>query len=112
MASFSILQTSQGRKLLVEGGLPEGFHGEHQGNGTYLCPTDAQNAASLRRDLPWAAPRQVGGQKSIGCGDRLGIATPGHLRAVHEGDMFPVLAQQSIREMERAKRSPQQVLDG
>jgi tagaturonate epimerase len=107
---FSIIQTGEGRKLRITGSLPPGFHGDPDGDG-YLCPLDAQNAAAIRKELPWSAPVQVGMRKSIGCGDRLGIATPGHLRAIRDGDMFPVLAQQSMREMQRARRSPQQVLD-
>jgi hypothetical protein len=107
---FTILHTGEGRKLRITGSLPSGFHGDADGDG-FLCPLDAQNAAAIRRELPWSAPVQVGMRKSIGCGDRLGIATPGHLRAVRDGDMFPVLAQQSMREMQRARRSPQQVLD-
>lgn len=109
-AQFSVLYTPEGRMLRVEGHLPDGLHGEPF-NGGYLCPTDATNAAAIRQILPWSAPQRVGLKKSIGCGDRLGIATPGHLRAVREGEMFPVLAQQSMREMERARRSPQKVLD-
>jgi len=107
---FTILHTREGRKLKIAGKLPPGFHGDPVDDG-FLCPLDAQNAEAIRRELPWSAPVQVGLRKSIGCGDRLGIATPGHLRAVREGDMFPVLAQQSIREMTRARRSPQQVID-
>lgn len=107
---FSVVQTPDGRKLRVEGDLPDGLHGE-QVNGVYLCPTDETNAAAIRHILTWSAPQRVGLKKSVGLGDRLGIATPGHLQAVREGDMFPVLVQQSMREMERAHRSPQKVMD-
>lgn len=107
---FTIQHTPQGRFLFVRGALPEGFHGQPYADG-YRCPTDAQNAEAIRRELPWSGPVAVGMRKSIGCGDRLGIATPGHLHAIREGDMFPVLAQQSMREMQRARRTPQQVLD-
>lgn len=110
MSEIKIIHTAQGRTLHLEGDLPPGFIGEQQGN-VYLCPLDAQNAAAIRQLLPWSAPQRVGIRKSIGCGDRLGLATPGHLRAIRAGDMFPVLAQQSMREMARARRSPQQVLD-
>jgi hypothetical protein len=46
-------------------------------------------------------------------GDRLGVATPGHVRAVRGCDNLikPIFAQQSIREMVRTDRSPQQVMD-
>ncbi len=35
---------------------------------------------------------------TIGAGDRLGMATPGHIRAVEKFNVRPVLAQQSVRE--------------
>ena len=46
-------------------------------------------------------------------GDRIGLATPGHVRAVRAtgGTVAPVFAQQSIREMARTERTPQQVMD-
>jgi hypothetical protein len=72
----------------------------------------AANAAALRARLPFTAPQAVGVRKSVGLGDRLGLATPGHLRALrHTKGLFPILAQQSMREMERTGRTPQQVLD-
>jgi len=49
-------------------------------------------------------------RKSFGFGDRLGLATPGHLAAVAKSDFAPIFAQQSVREMERTQRTPQQVL--
>jgi hypothetical protein len=95
------------RFLRIEGPPPEGLSGKRGG----LYPTTPENAEAIRQAYPWAAPQRVGLRKSIGLGDRLGIATPGHLRAVAQGDMFPVLAQQSMREMARARRSPRDVLD-
>jgi len=54
---------------------------------------------------------------TTGFGDRLGLATPGHVRAMrttlqaHPGmQMAPIFAQQSIREMGRTVRTPEQVL--
>ncbi|MGC8877664.1 MAG: tagaturonate epimerase family protein [Anaerolineae bacterium] len=76
-----------------------------------VCPANAANAQALRAQLPFLAPQAVGLRKSVGCGDRLGIATPGHVRAVRRGTMYPIFAQQSIREMTRTGRTPQQVLD-
>lgn len=108
--TFHFINENGTRALKVSGGLPDGFHGDQQGEA-WICPLDAQNAAALRRHLPWTAPVTVGLRKSVGCGDRLGLATPGHIRAVLDGDMFPVFAQQSIREMQRAGRTPQQVMD-
>jgi tagaturonate epimerase len=93
-----------------EGTLPACVRGESAANG-WLCRFNGANAAALRAAFDWLRPTPVGLRKSIGCGDRLGLATPGHLEAVRQGDMFPVLAQQSIREMQRAGRTAQQVMD-
>lgn len=76
-----------------------------------VCPATAANAAALRRALPFLAPRTLGLRKSAGCGDRLGLATPGHVRAVRKSSMAPIFAQQSMRENARTGRTPQQVMD-
>jgi tagaturonate epimerase len=76
-----------------------------------LCDLSVRNAAVLRRELPFLVARPLGLKKSVGCGDRLGLATPGHVRAVQRSGMAPVFAQQSMRENERTGRTPQQVMD-
>jgi tagaturonate epimerase len=48
---------------------------------------------------------------SFGFGDRLGLATPGHIAAVHGTKFAPIFAQQSVRENARTGRTPQQVMD-
>jgi tagaturonate epimerase len=48
---------------------------------------------------------------SFGFGDRLGLATPGHIAAVRGTRFAPVFAQQSVRENARTGRTPQQVMD-
>ena len=79
--------------------------------------TDSHNAAALRHELHWLRPRLLGTQLSAGFGDRLGLATPGHIRALRAvmqnggGQIAPIFAQQSIREMTRSGRSAQQVID-
>lgn len=76
-----------------------------------LCPTTANHARALRRLLPFLAARTLGLRKSVGCGDRLGLATPGHVRAVRRFDVSPIFSQQSMRENARTGRTPQQVMD-
>lgn len=77
-----------------------------------LGPLSHANALGLRARLPFTAPIRIGVRKSAGLGDRLGIATPGHLRAMRQvRGVLPVLAQQSIREMERTQRTPDEVMD-
>ena len=50
---------------------------------------------------------------SFGFGDRIGLATPGHVEAMKRSGngIEPIFPQQSIREMTRTDRSPQQVMD-
>ncbi len=76
-----------------------------------LCETTAANAAALRSVLSFLVPHPLGLRKSAGCGDRLGLATPGHIRAVRRWAVRPILAQQSIRENARTGRTPQEVMD-
>ena len=76
-----------------------------------LCPTNHHSASVLRATLPYTAPQCVSEQATVGTGDRLGLATPGHIRAVRDSGLTPILAQQSIREMTRTERSPEQVMD-
>jgi tagaturonate epimerase len=75
--------------------------------------TTAQNALALRAALPWLNPSRLGLHTSAGFGDRLGLATPGHVRALNAvgAPIRPVFAQQSIREMGRCRRTPRDVLD-
>ncbi len=83
----------------------------HSPKTVFLCPCSAENARLLREQFPWTGPTPLGTTPAIGCGDRLGLATPGHIRACRQKGARPVLAQQSIREMERTGRSPQEVMD-
>jgi tagaturonate epimerase len=55
----------------------------------------------------------LGLQASFGFGDRIGLATPGHIEAMKRAGagLAPIFAQQSIREMTRTGRSPRQVVD-
>jgi len=53
----------------------------------------------------------LGLSPSFGFGDRLGLATPGHIAAVKGTKFAPIFAQQSVRENTRTGRTPQQVID-
>jgi len=76
-----------------------------------LCSMEQTNAKLLRDYFEFTKPRLIGARNSFGFGDRLGIANPGHLRSVGETGIQTVLAQQSIRELDRTERTPQDVLD-
>ncbi|MBA2392029.1 MAG: hypothetical protein H0V70_04710 [Ktedonobacteraceae bacterium] len=86
---------------------------EFDGQSLLLGPLSLENAAALRHQFTWLNPIVLGLRTSVGLGDRLGLATPGHIRAVRAaGDhLAPIVAQQSIREMTRTGRTPQQVMD-
>ena len=78
-----------------------------------VAETSPENALALRSALPWLKPSRFGLHTSAGFGDRLGLATPGHVRALKAvgAPINPVFGQQSIREMGRCHRTPRNVLD-
>lgn len=55
-------------------------------------------------------PSVLGLRRSFGFGDRLGLATPGHMDAISGTSFLPMFAQQSIRELTRTQRSPEDVM--
>jgi hypothetical protein len=94
----------------------QGFTGRTEsvdGQVRLVAETTADNALALRSALPWLKPSRIGLHTSAGFGDRLGLATPGHVRALQAvgAPINPVFAQQSIREMGRCRRTPRNVLD-
>ena len=77
-------------------------------------PLSTANAKALQAAFPALRPQKIGGHRtSVGTGDRTGLATPGQARAfaAQGAGVMPVLAQQSIREMDRLGRSAQSVMD-
>ncbi|OGD16609.1 hypothetical protein A2V47_08140 [Candidatus Atribacteria bacterium RBG_19FT_COMBO_35_14] len=75
------------------------------------CYLNHLNISLLREIFPHLNPSFCGLRPSFGTGDRLGIATPAHLQAFQGKVIFPILAQQSVREMARTERNWQKVLD-
>ncbi|MDP3046164.1 MAG: tagaturonate epimerase family protein [Chloroflexota bacterium] len=117
---FALVQDKAGLRLAVQApagaALLSDFEGEareNEGKTLLLGPTSPANARALRRHLEWLRPGTLGLRTSAGTGDRLGLATPGHVRAFRAvgGQIAPIFAQQSIREMTRTGRTPQQVMD-
>jgi hypothetical protein len=110
---FLARHNQKGDKHLGIQGDATGFEGTpHSSGEVLLCPLTTANAAALRSRLSWLKPVTLGLQTSAGCGDRLGLATPGHLHALREAPgIAPILAQQSMRENARTGRTPQQVMD-
>ncbi len=117
---FGLAQTQHGPRLVIlaqpGSTSPLDFDGDHsdfERGALLLCPLCHRNAVALREHLPWLKPCRLGLNTSFGMGDRLGLATPGHVRAVSgtQGKIAPIFAQQSVREMQRTNRSPEQVMD-
>jgi hypothetical protein len=125
-----LVATPQGKRLAVlapfNSALVESFRGEvselagERGRLLLSCPLDPANARALRFTLPNLQPTPLGLVTSAGFGDRLGLATPGHVRALHAlrrvtaahpgKTIAPIFAQQSVRELARTGRSAEQVL--
>ena len=114
----SVFETEKGELFLAKGACGEfiiapeglGFEGKAE-NGRVIAPTTNENAEILRSVLPFTAPARVlSRDKSFGFGDRLGLAGSGHIRALGKSGVSPVLAQQSMRELNLTKRSYRDVL--
>lgn len=75
------------------------------------CRLTRENADTLRSIFDFTNPVLIGKVDSYGLGDRLGNAGPAHLKAIWDSGFKPVLAQQSIRELERTQRTAEEVLD-
>jgi hypothetical protein len=119
-ATYWVERSGPGAKRLVavakEESAFDGFIGTVEavdGQARLVADTTAENALALRSALPWLNPSRIGLHTSVGFGDRLGLATPGHVRALKAvgAPVRPVFAQQSIREMGRCHRTPRDVLD-
>lgn len=94
--------------------MPRMFKGEHfklEEGELLVAPLIPENAHSLRSIFPWTAPVLIGNANSFGFGDRLGNASAAHLRSLEDSDFRPIIAQQSIREMDRTQRTAQEVMD-
>lgn len=113
-ATFWLQKSADGKELVVEGATGDVLHaftGSAEGT-RFVGPANADNALALRQTLPWLTPRLWGLAPSAGTGDRLGLCTPGHVRAFQEvTGVNPVFAQQSTREMGRTHRTPRNVID-
>ncbi|MBR4940993.1 MAG: hypothetical protein IKZ19_03235 [Clostridia bacterium] len=107
--SLSLAKGTSGEFIIAPAGL--GFTGTEE-NGVVTAPANAENAEVLRSVLPFTAPTKVlTRDKSFGFGDRLGLAGTGHIRALGKSDVAPVLAQQSMRELNLTRRTYSDVLN-
>ena len=110
-STFGLVRTPAGAPMLHVVGERNGFCGEAAAGGV-LCPLIPENAAALAERFAWLRPCMIPEDRpSFGFGDRLGLATPGHIRALSTAPtVFPMLAQQSVRENARTGRGFSDVL--
>ena len=108
--SFLIARDNE-RKYLVVRGKTSDFEGKNLADGLKLCPLTSLNARLIREAFPELSPVTCNQNISFGFGDRLGIATPAHAECVGNYPVFPVFAQQSVRENSRTGRTMQDVVD-
>jgi len=88
--------------------LKDPFKGEcHRGTSTLkICDLSPENTDCLMDLFPYTKPTPLRNYPiTIGTGDRLGVATPGHIRAIEKFQVRPVLAQQSVRENKQTGRN-------
>ncbi|MEN3203806.1 MAG: tagaturonate epimerase family protein [Atribacterota bacterium] len=85
----------------------------YDAEGTYaVYPFNLVNYRVLTKFFPYLRPTTFDARPSFGCGDRLGMVSAAQITALQKFPIFPVLAQQSPRELERTHRTFQDVLLG
>jgi hypothetical protein len=102
---YGLIRNPEGKKLVVLGEkaavLADPFKGNTFNDASTLkiCDLTLENTQCLMDLFPFTKPVPLLREwTTIGTGDRLGLATPGHLRAVNTFPVRPVLAQESVRE--------------
>ena len=107
--TFALVRKDSEKYLFLSRALPD-FSGEAFAEGGMLCPLSFSNARALSGVFAWLTPQRLSEKMSFGFGDRLGLATPGHIRSLAGAKVFPILAQQSVRENNRTGRTFKDVL--
>lgn len=112
--TFVMFKKDHQRYLYVKGAgsLFSNLKGEIIAEDIKIVPCDYQNRIILNDYLPYTKPQAFGNKvTTMGVGDRLGLASPGHIEIMRQYDVKPILAQQSIRELDLTERNINDVLD-
>jgi len=114
-SDFCIAKTEENEKVMIVSGPDKvAFDGKDIlafGKSGKQCPLSSENSLIIRELFSFTNPiRHKGHKISIGLGDRLGLASGGHIRLLRNLDVFPVLAQQSMRELNLTGRTYEDVL--
>ena len=114
-ASFLIAEDQEQKRLLIAGEAPSGFQGKEEAfdNKQILCcPLTHENAGTIQRVFPWLQPISARRKEaSFGTGDRLGLVTGAHIAAFNGTGVFPILAQQSKRELTLTGRTNRTMIE-
>ncbi len=112
-----LIRVEGGKKWIVLGEkgsvLRDPFFGRcyHQTLTLKVCDLDWQNTQILMELFPFTRPKTLKEFPiTFGAGDRLGLATPGHIRAIRPFSVRAVLAQQSVRENSQTGRDFKKVV--
>ncbi|WP_228275635.1 tagaturonate epimerase family protein [Gracilibacillus oryzae] len=87
------------------------LNGENSGSGK-VCALSHENRLVLNKYFDYTVPQAFGTEiATMGLGDRLGVASPGHIETTRNRKVKPILAQQSIRELTLLNRTMTDILD-
>ncbi|MCL6589265.1 MAG: tagaturonate epimerase family protein [Firmicutes bacterium] len=111
-AVLFLLKTSAGKRLIVVGRnspVYKACHGvEHllEKDSFKECRLTQENSRVIRKYFSFTNPQSLAdSDRTIGFGDRLGLASPGQIRLIKGAKVKPVLAQQSMRELNLTGRT-------
>lgn len=112
---YSIWRRADGERLLValgEAGTLQGTRCTEGEDAWCECPLTHENLLELQKRFPELKPVSMEGHRvTMGLGDRLGLVSGAQLAALVGTAVFPVLAQQSKRELNLTGRSYRQMLE-
>ncbi len=110
--AFAAARLNGAEVILARGEAEKELEGRALDTGGKACPLTHENRLVLNELLPYTAPVSLGREgASFGLGDRLGVCAAAQLRAVQESGLKPVLAQQSLRELQFMHRTYEDVID-
>ncbi|WP_339226887.1 tagaturonate epimerase family protein [Oceanobacillus sp. FSL K6-2867] len=112
--SLVMIKESGEKKLLAvgEGELIDELYGEQVEGKGKVCPLIHENRLVLNQYFDYTVPKAFGKDiATMGLGDRLGLASPGHIETLRNRKIKPILAQQSIRELNLTNRTMTDIVD-
>ena len=114
-SAFLLAHRQEFLAMLIFGERPPSFEGDviWVGEACALkCPLTHGNLLALQQYFPELKPVSLEGHDvTMGLGDRLGLVSGAHIAALSGTRVFPVLAQQSKRELTLTGRSYRRMLD-